>query len=179
MGVRTCATAPVELPRASVVRQAPPPPPTGTPRCCVCAVVGILCLLFWRVGFRERAALCSALYEEMTDIVDSGNTAWVLASSALVLLMTPALALCVCSGTQKQLRFPLNPAPHPPFHPTPHRFYGGFMPKHAALSTMLMSWAAFAVISILWSLLTYSLAFGPGGAFGQPPRAARTQNPQP
>ena len=38
------------------------------------------------------------------------------------------------------------------------------MPKHAALSTMLMSWAAFAVISILWSLLTYSLAFGPGGS---------------
>ena len=74
--------------------------------------------------------------------VDSGDTAWLLAASSLVLLMTPALSL----------------------------FYGGFMPRHAALSTMMMSWAAFSAISVLWSLLTYSLAFGPGnsvlGGFG-------------
>ena len=67
--------------------------------------------------------------------MDSGDTAWVLSASALVLLMTPALAL----------------------------FYGGFMPGKRVLSTMLLSWACFCLMSILWPLFTYSLAFGPGG----------------
>ena len=67
--------------------------------------------------------------------MDSGDTAWVLSASALVLLMTPALSL----------------------------FYGGFMPGKRVLSTMMLSWACFCLMSILWPLFTYSLAFGPGG----------------
>ena len=65
--------------------------------------------------------------------LDTGATAWVLTSSALVLLMTPALAL----------------------------FYGGFVGERMAISTMMMSFVALSVITIEWSLLTYSLAFSP------------------
>ena len=63
---------------------------------------------------------------------DTGSTTFVLISAALVLLMTPALAL----------------------------FYGGFVGERMAISTMLMSFAALSIITIEWSLLTYSLAFG-------------------
>lgn len=65
--------------------------------------------------------------------IDSGDTAWVLLCAALVLLMTPGLAL----------------------------FYGGMVRKKNVLGTMLQSFAAIAVISIQWALFGYSLAFGP------------------
>ncbi len=65
--------------------------------------------------------------------VDSGDTAWVLASSALVMMMTPALGL----------------------------FYGGMVRKKNALSTIMFSFAILALISVQWVLYGYSLAFGP------------------
>ncbi len=65
--------------------------------------------------------------------VDSGDTAWVLMSSALVMLMTPALGL----------------------------FYGGMVRKKNALSTIMFSFAILALISVQWVLFGYSLAFGP------------------
>jgi Amt family ammonium transporter len=65
--------------------------------------------------------------------VDSGDTAWVLVSSALVMLMTPALGL----------------------------FYGGMVRKKNALSTIMFSFAILALISVQWVLFGYSLAFGP------------------
>ncbi len=65
--------------------------------------------------------------------VDSGDTAWVLASSALVMIMTPALGL----------------------------FYGGMVRKKNALSTIMFSFAILALISVQWVLYGYSLAFGP------------------
>lgn len=69
--------------------------------------------------------------------IDSGDTAWVLASTALVLLMTiPGLAL----------------------------FYGGMVQKKNVLSTMMHSFGATAVVSVLWVVLGYSLAFGNGGS---------------
>lgn len=68
-----------------------------------------------------------------TPKVDSGDTAWVLISSALVMLMTPALGL----------------------------FYGGMVRKKNALSTIMFSFAILALISVQWVLFGYSLAFGP------------------
>ncbi len=68
-----------------------------------------------------------------TSKVDSGDTAWVLISSALVMLMTPALGL----------------------------FYGGMVRKKNALSTIMFSFAILALISVQWVLFGYSLAFGP------------------
>lgn len=72
--------------------------------------------------------------------VDTGDTAWVLASAALVMLMVPAVGL----------------------------FYGGMVRKKNALSTIMFSFAILALISVQWVLFGYSLAFGPdiGGVIG-------------
>jgi len=73
--------------------------------------------------------------------IDSGDTAWMLTSSALVLLMTaPGLAL----------------------------FYGGLVRRKNALGTIMHSFIILALITIQWALWGYSLAFGPdrGGIIG-------------
>jgi Amt family ammonium transporter len=71
---------------------------------------------------------------ETAAAVDTGDTAWVLASAALVMLMTiPGLAL----------------------------FYGGLARKKNVLSTIMYSFFAMVVISLQWSMWGYSLAFGP------------------
>jgi Amt family ammonium transporter len=70
----------------------------------------------------------------------AGDTAWVFASTALVLLMVPGLAL----------------------------FYGGLVRVRATLNTFMMSVGALAAISVQWTLIGYSLAFAPGGALGGP-----------
>jgi Amt family ammonium transporter len=75
--------------------------------------------------------------------VNTGDTAWVLASAALVLLMTPGLAL----------------------------FYGGMVRAKSVLNMMMMSFGALALISVLWVLYGYSMAFGNdvgGGLVGSP-----------
>jgi Amt family ammonium transporter len=65
--------------------------------------------------------------------VDSGDTAWILVSSALVMLMTPGLAL----------------------------FYGGMVRRKNVLGTIMQSFIALALITIQWVLYGYSLSFGP------------------
>jgi Amt family ammonium transporter len=75
--------------------------------------------------------------------VDTGDTAWVLVSAALVLFMTPGLAL----------------------------FYGGMVRAKSVLNMMMMSFGALALISVLWVLYGYSTAFGDdvgGGLLGNP-----------
>jgi ammonium transporter, Amt family len=67
--------------------------------------------------------------------LNSGDTAWVLASTALVLLMTPGLAM----------------------------FYGGMTRAKSTLNMMMMSFAAIAIVSVLWVIYGYSLAFGDAG----------------
>jgi Amt family ammonium transporter len=64
--------------------------------------------------------------------VNSGDTAWILTSAALVLLMTPGLAL----------------------------FYGGMVRAKSVLNMMMMSFGALASISVVWVLWGYSMAFG-------------------
>nr|WP_246041663.1 ammonium transporter [Desulfoglaeba alkanexedens] len=66
-------------------------------------------------------------------MIDSGDTAFMLVASALVMLMTPGLAL----------------------------FYGGLVRSKNVLGTMLQSFICLGVVSILWVLGGYSLAFGP------------------
>jgi Amt family ammonium transporter len=72
--------------------------------------------------------------------VSSGDTAWILISSALVLLMTPGLAL----------------------------FYGGMARRKNLISTIMMSFAIMGIISIIWVLWGYSFSFGTdiGGFIG-------------
>jgi Amt family ammonium transporter len=75
------------------------------------------------------------------NVVSAGDTAWLLVSAALVLLMTPGLAF----------------------------FYGGMVRERNLLSTMFQSFISMAVISVLWVLVGFSLAFGPSlGFVGNP-----------
>ncbi|WP_376100133.1 ammonium transporter [Roseomonas sp. CCTCC AB2023176] len=70
--------------------------------------------------------------------VDTGDTAWMLASTALVLMMTiPGLAL----------------------------FYAGMVRKKNVLATMMQSFAIAAIASVVWMVAGYSLAFGEGGPY--------------
>ena len=67
--------------------------------------------------------------------LSGADTAWMLISTALVLLMTPGLAF----------------------------FYGGLVRAKSALNTMMMSFAALGFVGIAWALIGYSLALSPGG----------------
>ncbi|MGI8532012.1 MAG: ammonium transporter [Geodermatophilaceae bacterium] len=76
-------------------------------------------------------------------MVNTGDTAWILTSASLVLLMTPGLAL----------------------------FYGGMVNAKSVLNMMMMSFGALALISVLWVLYGYSMAFGDdvgAGLLGNP-----------
>ncbi len=77
-----------------------------------------------------------------TEGINSGDVAWMLAATALVLLMTPGLAY----------------------------FYGGMIDTKNIISTMLQSFIAMGVISVLWIVVGFSLAFGDdiGGFVGDP-----------
>jgi Amt family ammonium transporter len=74
--------------------------------------------------------------------INPGDVAWMLTASGLVLLMTPGLSF----------------------------FYGGMVSRKSVLSTMLQSFIAMGVISLLWVIVGFSLAFGDsiGGVIGDP-----------
>src|SRR6476659_11037679 len=65
--------------------------------------------------------------------MDSGDTAWMLAATALVMIMLPGLAL----------------------------FYGGLVRRKNVLSTIMHSFFGLAIVSVVWVLVGFSLAFGP------------------
>src|SRR5919109_201183 len=67
--------------------------------------------------------------------INAADTAWMLISTALVLLMTPALAF----------------------------FYGGLVRNKNSLNTMMMSFVALGVVGVAWAVAAYSLAFSEGG----------------
>ncbi len=69
--------------------------------------------------------------------MDTGNTAWVLAASALVLFMTPGLAL----------------------------FYGGMVRAKHVLGMLMQNFFAMGLISVLWACVGFSLAFGDSGGW--------------
>jgi len=83
-------------------------------------------------------ARLAKLEQQAADAKSSADNAWMLTSSALVLMMTgPGLAL----------------------------FYGGLVRKKNVLATMMQSFALMAVITVLWGLFGYSLSFGSGNSF--------------
>jgi Amt family ammonium transporter len=69
--------------------------------------------------------------------MNTGDTAWVLASAALVLLMTPGLAF----------------------------FYGGMVRGKNVLNMLMMNYITIGLVSVIWVLIGYTLAFGDGGSF--------------
>jgi len=85
-----------------------------------------------------QAQRLAALEQQAADAKSSADNAWMLVSSALVLLMTgPGLAL----------------------------FYGGLVRKKNVLATMMQSFAMMAVITVVWAIVGYSIAFGAGNSF--------------
>jgi Amt family ammonium transporter len=72
----------------------------------------------------------------VTPVISAGDTAWVLMSTGLVMLMVPGLAL----------------------------FYGGLVRQKNALNTFMMSLGALGVVTVQWVVVGYSIAFGPGTA---------------
>ena len=83
------------------------------------------------------------LLPAVTSALDTGDTAWLLAASALVLLMAPGLAL----------------------------FYGGMVRSKSVLNMIMMTFGTLAVVAILWTLVGYSIAFGDdigAGLLGDP-----------
>jgi len=85
-----------------------------------------------------QSARIAKLEQAAADARSAGDNAWMLVSAALVLLMTgPGLAL----------------------------FYGGLVRKKNVLATMMQSFAMMAIVTLLWGLLTFSLAFGSGNSF--------------
>jgi ammonium transporter, Amt family len=109
-------------------------------------VTGLLIVAFtpflWAQGASgatpDTSARLAKLEQAAADAKSSADNAWMLTSAALVLMMTgPGLAL----------------------------FYGGLVRKKNVLGTMMQSFALMAVITVLWGLFSYSLAFGSGNSF--------------
>src|SRR5499427_7773595 len=101
------------------------------------AGIGLLLLSFTALAqtVEERLAKAEAA---LANAQTAGDNAWMLTSSALVLLMTgPGLAL----------------------------FYGGLVRKKNVLGTMMQSFIMMAVITVLWALFGYSLCFGGDSSF--------------
>ena len=88
------------------------------------------------------AVFYSSSYGELSASLNSGDTAWMLVASAFVLLMTPGLSF----------------------------FYGGMINKKNIISTMLQSFVALGVVSVVWVIVGFSLAFGDSfyGIIGNP-----------
>src|SRR5881275_2417832 len=106
-----------------------------------CFAVAVFLLVTLPLGAQTSKAdvdRIAKLEQQIADAKSSADNSWMLTSSALVLMMTgPGLAL----------------------------FYGGLVRKKNVLSTMMQSFAMMALISVLWAICGYSLAFGPGSSF--------------
>lgn len=96
---------------------------------------------FFALSAVSLGGVVSAFGATQQPVVDTGATAWMLVSTALVLLMVPGLAM----------------------------FYGGLVRTKNVLGTMMHSFAAMGIMTILWIIVSYSMCFGPnvlGGWFG-------------
>jgi ammonium transporter, Amt family len=104
------------------------------------AILSLLFLVFAPIVIAQDSADARIvkLEQQIADARSSGDNAWMLTSTALVLMMTgPGLAL----------------------------FYGGLVRKKNVLGTMMQSFAMMAIITVLWAIFGYSLCFGSGNSF--------------
>ena len=102
------------------------------------AILTITSILFVLelLAFSSDPALAQASAATPSSI-NTGDTAWMLVSTALVMLMTPGLAL----------------------------FYGGMVRSKNVLNILMQSFVALGIVTLVWVLWGYSLAFGPGNRF--------------
>jgi Amt family ammonium transporter len=100
-------------------------------------LVGVLLIIAFSciagVVFAQEQPFQIVGTQTVTSKIDTGDTAWILVSTALVMLMTPGLAL----------------------------FYGGMVRGKNVLGTIMQNFFAIALVSVQWILIGYSLAFGP------------------
>lgn len=103
-------------------------------------LITILVLSVFSIYFQSEATALGAHVVALK--LDTGDTAWMIVASALVLIMTPGLGF----------------------------FYGGMVGKKNVISTMLQSFMAMVIVSVLWVLVGFGLCFGPsvGGIIGDP-----------
>ena len=96
------------------------------------------CLTLLPASTSYAAEVAPVEIQKNTEKLNSGDTAWMLTSSALVLMMTgPGLAL----------------------------FYGGLVRRKNVLATMMQSFILMAAVSIVWAIIGYSLAFDASNPF--------------
>jgi Amt family ammonium transporter len=101
-----------------------------------CKATGLVRM--WSLAGTAAAVLCPVPALAQSGQFDKGDTAWMMTATALVLMMTvPGLAL----------------------------FYAGMVRKMNVLATMMQSFAACCLVTLLWMAIGYSLAFAPGGGF--------------
>jgi Amt family ammonium transporter len=103
-------------------------------------LITILVLSIFSIHFLVESPTLGAHVVELK--LDTGDTAWMIVATALVLLMTPGLGF----------------------------FYGGMVGKKNVISTMLQSYMAMVIVTIVWVIVGFGLCFGPsiGGFIGDP-----------
>jgi Amt family ammonium transporter len=103
-------------------------------------LITVLGLTFFSNSIVAESAKLGAHIVELK--LDTGDTAWMIVATALVLIMTPALGF----------------------------FYGGMVGKKNVISTMLQSFMAMVIVTVLWVVVGFGLCFGPsiGGIIGDP-----------
>jgi Amt family ammonium transporter len=103
-------------------------------------LITILLLSIFSLSFVTESKTLGAHVVDLK--LDTGDTAWMIVATALVLLMTPGLGF----------------------------FYGGMVGKKNVISTMLQSFMAMVIVTVLWVVIGFGLCFGPtiGGFIGNP-----------
>jgi len=103
-------------------------------------LITILLLSIFSISFVTESKTLGAHVVELK--LDTGDTAWMVVATAFVLLMTPGLGF----------------------------FYGGMVGKKNVISTMLQSFMAMVIVTVLWVVIGFGLCFGPsiGGFIGDP-----------
>jgi Amt family ammonium transporter len=105
-------------------------------------ILGLILIIIMILTFFSNTILSDQPVPGSLVKFDTGDTAWMIVATALVLIMTPGLGF----------------------------FYGGMVGKKNVISTMLQSFMAMVVVTVLWVIVGYGLSFGPsiGGVVGNP-----------
>ncbi len=113
-------------------------------------ILSVILILLLVISLFSNSILSENPLPAVAATFDTGDTAWMIVATALVLLMTPGLGF----------------------------FYGGMVGKKNVISTMLQSFMAMIIVTILWVIIGFSLSFGTsyGGVIGDPTEFFMFQN---
>ena len=105
-------------------------------------ILSILLIIILVVTLFSNYLLVDSPIKNTAAVFDTGDTSWMIVATALVLIMTPGLGF----------------------------FYGGMVGKKNVISTMLQSYMAMIIVTVLWIVIAFGLCFGPsiGGVIGNP-----------